>query len=300
MNKLWVEQYRPKTLSDVVFADNEQYKMFKQIIDDNSLPNLLFVGHQGTGKTSLSGVLINDLKLHPEDVLRINCSDDKIDKIRKDVKNFAFTMPIGSIKVVQLEEIDYLSLEAQALLRSLIEEVSESCRFIGTANYQNKIIPAIRDRFTVCAFKAPSKDGILLKVAEILLAENIDFDIDDLDKLLAISYPSIRKMIHLAEAGSRNGKLCLIDDSKNIDWKLNLLNHLENSDFSGARTLVCSNVQQEDLQQVFTFLYKNIHRTKIPEGDAIILIADYMYKHSFVADPEINIAALFIELSNLK
>jgi len=299
MNKLWVEKYRPKTLDDVVFGNTQQYNFFKSIISEKKLPNLLFVGHQGTGKTSLSGALLNDLNFHPEDILRVNCSDDKIDKIRKDVKNFAYTMPIGSTKVVQLEELDYLSLEGQALLRSLIEEVSSTCRFIGTANYQNKIIPAIKDRFSTFVFQAPNKDAMLLKVAEILEQEKIEFSIEDLEKLLSVSYPSLRKMIHLAETSSKNGVLNLVSSETSNDWKFEVLSALEQNNFCAVRTILCSNVQPENASDIFTFLYSNIHKAKIDQDQGIILIAEYMYKHAFASDPEINIAAMCIELSLL-
>lgn len=302
LNKLWNEAYRPKVISDMVFANDRERAVFQAVIDSGSLPNLLLVGHQGTGKTSISGVLLNELKVLQEDTLRINCSDEKIDAMRDKVKTFAYTMPMGAFKVVQLEELDYSGFDAQALLRSLIEEVSSSCRFIATANYSNKILPAIRSRFQEFVFSTPSQDEILLRMADILALENVEYLVDDLDKIVTAAYPDIRKTLQLLESSSKTNKLVIVGESAVDDWRLQLLPLLEKADFKSARKLVCESASKEELQSIYRFLYENLHRvTKLkPHLDqAIILIAQYQYQHAFVADAEIQIAALMIELSQL-
>ena len=302
LTKLWAESYRPKTLAEIVFANDRERTLFSNIVANKTLPNLLLVGAPGTGKTSLSGVLLNELHVLPEDTLRVNCSDDKIEKIRGDVKNFAYTMATGDFKVVQLEEMDYLSLDAQALLRSLMEEVSGSCRFIATANYANKIMPAMRDRFQEHSFTTPSRDDVLLRMADILVSENIEFEVENLEKVVEAGYPSVRKIVQLLEAGSKTGTLIIQGEGAIQDWKLQLLPLLEAGDLKGSRKLVCESATKEELQDVYRFVYDNIHRIKKLSGkedQAVILIADYMYKHAFAADVEINVAALFIELGAL-
>lgn len=302
LNKLWVEAYRPKSLKEVIFANDKERKTFESIVDQKALPNLLLVGVQGTGKTSLSGVLLNELGVLPEDTLRINCSDEKIDAMREKVKTFAYTMAMGDFKVVQLEEMDHLSLDAQALLRGLIEDVSASCRFIATANYQNKILPAIRSRMQEFVFSQPDREQVLLRMADVLVSENIEFEVEDLEKVVEAGYPDVRKTIQLLEAGSKSGKLTIQGEGAVADWKLQLLPLLETGDLKSARKLVCESATKEELQDVYRFMYDNVHRVKKLKGkedQAVILIAQYQYQHAFVADPEIQIAALFIELGAL-
>lgn len=300
--KLWCEAYRPKKIVDVIFANDKERKVFESIIEEKSLPNLLLIGTQGTGKTSLSNALLHELGVLPEDTLRINCSDEKIDAIREKVKTFAYTMAMGNFKVCQLEEMDHLSLDAQALLRALIEDVSSSCRFIATGNYENKIIPAMHSRFQVFRFSRPDREQVLLRMADVLVAENIEFEVDDLEKVVEAGYPDVRKVLQLLEAGSKSGKLAIQGEGAVADWKLQLLPLLETGDLKGARALVCTSAPKEELQDVYRFLYDNIHRIKKLKGkedQAVILIAQYQYQHAFVADPEIQVAALFIEMGAL-
>lgn len=302
MKKVWVEQYRPRSISRIVMPDARIRKIFNGYIESQAIPNLLLYGGPGTGKTSLSLALIRDLGVQKVDVLKINCSDEKIDALRDKVKGFATTMPVGAFKVVRLEEFDYLGHDAQALLRALIEEVSDSCRFIATCNYINKVTPPLRSRFQEFQISAPARDDVIVLGAEILEAEGVEFDVDDLEKVVAASYPDVRKMIQLLEGSTIDGKLSLTSASKVADWKLDLLPALETSDLKAARKIVCESATREELQDVFRFLFDNVHRIKKLKGyqdDAIVLIAQYQYQHAFVADPEINIAALFIEIGAL-
>lgn len=197
---------------------------------------------------------------------------------------------------------DNIGIDAQLLLRSLIEDVSGSCRFIGTCNYPNKLVPALRSRFQEFEMKTPARDDVMVLGAEILEAEGVKFSIEDLEKVVAISYPDVRKMIQLLESGTMNGTLSLGNEENIQDWKLDLLSHLENSDFKAARKCVCESASGNDIEDVFRFLYDNISRAKKLQkrvDDCIVLIAQYQYQHAFAADKEINVAALFCELSGL-
>lgn len=302
LNKLWVEVYRPRSLDQVIFANDKERVAFDAIVSSKSLPNLLITGHAGTGKTSISGALLHDLGVLPEDTLRINCSDEKIDAMRDKVKTFAYTMPMGAFKVVQLEEMDNLSLDAQKLLRQLVEDVSNTCRFIATGNYLNRIIPAMMDRFQLHTFNTPSEADIAVRAAEILEAEKVEFEVDDVMNIVAAGYPSIRRVIHLLEQSSRTGKLVIVGADAAADWKLQLLPLLEADDLKGARKLVCESATKEELVDVFRFLYNNLTRVKRLKGkedQAVVTIAQYQYQHQFVDDKEIQVAALFIELGAL-
>jgi DNA polymerase III delta prime subunit len=301
VKKLWCEKYRPKEVSDVIVTNERDRQKFDSYVSEGQIPNLLLQGGPGTGKSSMSLALIRSLGVDRSDVLKVNCSDEKIDAMRDKVKNFAMTMAIGKFKVVRLEEFDYLGHDAQALLRDLIESTSTSCRYIATCNYINKITPALRSRFQEFVFAAPSKDDVLLKAADILVAEDITFEVEDLEKVVAAGYPDFRKIIQLLESGSIGGKLQIDGGGAAHDWKLQLLPLLEAGDIRACRKLVCETATKEELLEVYRFLYDNLHRCKKlkAQDEAVVLIAQYQYQHSFVSDPELQIAALFIEIAAL-
>ena len=207
IKKPWVLVHRPHYVKNVIFGDDRTSRIFTKYVADKQFPSLLIYGPQGTGKSSLSEALIRDCEVDEMDVLKINCSDEKIDALREKVKTFATTMPYGDFKVVRLEEVDYLSQDGQALLRSLIEEVQASCRFIGTCNYLNKILPPLQDRFQLHHFAAPNRDEMMLRAAEILEKRNIEFSVDDLDAVVAAAYPSMRGVLQILESKTTTGVL---------------------------------------------------------------------------------------------
>lgn len=304
IKRVWVEKHRPKSVDKVVMTDERMRKIFASYVKAGEFPNILMYGGPGTGKTSLSLALIRDLGIDRMDVMKINCSDEKIDAIREKVFGFATTMAMGKFKVVRLEEFDYMGGDAQALLRGLMEDVSNSCRFIATCNYINKVIPPLRSRFTQeFHINSPAKDDVVVLGAEILEAEGVTFEVEDLEKIVAASYPDVRKMIQLLEGNTIGGKLSLGSDEATVaDWKLELLPALEASDLKAARKIVCESATQQELTEIFTFLYHNLHRVKKLKSsldDAIVLCAQYQHMHAFAADPELNVAALFIEIGAL-
>lgn len=314
IKKPWTEQHRPNGLDEVIFTNLQMEKTFKKITQTGDLPNLLLHGGPGTGKTSISSALCRDLDIDTMDRLRINCSDEKIDALREKVKAFASTMPLGrssigdrvdhrpEFKVVQLEEFDHLSLDGQALLRSLIEDTSGSCRFIATCNYINKVIPALRSRFQEFAVMAPNKDHCLERAAIILGDQGIEAELEDIEKAVDVGYPDLRKIIQLLEQFSTSGRLVLADATGTADWKIALLGLLETGDLKTARKLVCEQATKEELVDVYRFLFDNVTKIKRLEkkwDEAVVLIAQYQFQHAFVADPELQIAALFIELGAL-
>jgi replication factor C small subunit len=298
-SSIWVDKYRPRHISDVIFQDDRQRELFEGFVKDGDIPNLLLSGIQGTGKTTISRALIVDLKVNYADRLRISCSDEKIDAIRNKASDFAFTMPLGKFKVVQLEEFDYLSLDAQALLRSLIEDTQSSCRWIATCNYENKIIPPVKSRFQQFHFKAPDKERVALLMADILDKEEVEYDAEDLLTYIDVGYPDIRQTIQLLQGNSLNGKLLNPKQAtKDVsDWKFGLLDAVSAGDFRAARKLVCDGAAREEHEDVYRFLYDNIDKLKVKDKEAAVLtIAEFLYKHTIVSDTEINLAAMFIQL----
>ena len=306
MEKLFVEKYRPRYLEQIIFQDEGLKAKFKSFIDSGEIPNLLFSGVQGSGKTTLSRVLLEELNIDSADVLTVNASDENsVEDMRSKIKGFAYSMPMGKFKIVQLEEFDYLSHNAQSVLRSIIEDTSDVTRFIATCNYDNKIMPAIKSRFQQFHFKAPDQDAVIIRMAEILAEEGIEFEIDLLDQFVRATYPDIRKTINTLQQYSMGGKLLPMSGSgDSSDWKFKLLDVLGTSDFRTARKIVCDNASREEYEDVFRFLYENIGKVSKfksveKQEEGIVVIADYLYKHSIVADPEINIAAMFISLGAL-
>jgi len=299
---IWVEKYRPKTISEVIFQDDRQGKSFETFVKNQDIPNLLLSGSRGTGKTSVSKALIRDLNVDLSDVLKINCSKDKVDAMRSEVDVFAMTMPMGKFKIVQLEELDGMSHEGQKLLRSTIEDTSASCRFIATCNYANKILPPLEDRFQHFYFRAPDKERIAIRMADILEREKVDFDIDNLLTYIDVGYPSIRQIIQLLHQNSQDGALLppRSATSSVAEWKFGLLDMITSGNFRAARKLVCESATRDEHVEIFTFLYQNIEKLKVKDKDAALIeIAAHARHHTLVDDTELNLAALFIELGKL-
>ncbi len=303
MNQLWIYKYRPTKVGDVIVSNERDREKFDSYVATGEFPNLLFSGPPGTGKSSMSNALVSTLGIDRSDVLRVKCSDEKIDALRDRVKNFAATMPIGKFKVVQLEEVDGIGHDAMKLLRTLIEDSQNSCRFIGTCNYLNLILPALRSRFQEFTFTAPLKYDVCLKAAEILEAEHIDYSLSDLEMTVEAAYPDFRKVIQLLESNSIGRKLRIDAGGSTHDWKLGLLPLLEAGDIGGCRKLVCETASKQELVDVYRFLYHNLHRCHRlgAQDEAIVLLARYQFQHGFVElmDPELNVAACFIEIAKL-
>lgn len=305
LNKLWYEKHRPSDTTQYIFQSDQQRDQIQSWIQDKSIPHLLLSGGPGVGKTSLANVLINELDVNDVDLLEINASDqNSVEFMRETLNNFVKSFPLGDFKLVHLKEADYLSQPAQGILRVIMEEYEEQCRFILTCNHEYKIKPAIKSRCTILHFKSPNHDDIAVRLVEILVAENISPDLDLIDSYIAASYPDIRKIINSIEKNTIDGKLLPPDETGTDDYKLILLDLIKSDDWSRARTVVCPNVTNEEWDDVYRFLYENLHKSaKFSNNDSyesgIVTIAEHLYKHSIVADPEINAASLFIMLNQI-
>lgn len=306
LSALWVEKYRPQYVDDYIFQDKSQRRLILQMVADMQIPHLLLSGIQGAGKTTLARVLINELDIENTDILIINASDETgVDHMRDKIKSFVSTFAMGSFKIVNLEEADYLSPNAQAILRQIMEQYSDSTRFILTCNYDNKIIPAIKSRCQHFHFKAFDKEEIVDRVESILAKEHISFERVDVDNYVAIGYPDIRKIINLVQQNSFSGKLIAPSQAEEAgDYKFKLLDLLSTDNWLEIRKLLCANVAAEEWEGVYRFLYENLNKsTKFSEKPkwekGIVIIADHLFKHGIVADPELNAAAMFIRLAQI-
>ena len=312
MNKdkhaLWYEKYRPRTLEEYVFHDESHRVAFQEMVDNKTIPHMLLSGVQGTGKTTIALILIDALELDDTDILTLNASDENnVEVIREKIKSFVTTYAMGDFKVVHLQEADYISAAGQGILRGLTEDYADNARFVLTCNYEHKIIPALRSRFSTGHFRFKKHDinQITEFAAQILINEKIHFDLDTLDRFVRVGYPDIRAIVGSLQLNSMSGSLVLnTDTGGGNDYKFALLDYIEQDDWFAARKLACEEVTAEEWEDVYRFLYENLREAPKFRGQdkweaGIVIIADHLYKHSLVADPEINAAAMFIRLAQV-
>jgi replication factor C small subunit len=305
--ELWVEKYRPKTIEDYVFKDESQKRQVKSWIKETSIPHLLFSGSAGIGKTTLAKVLLHELGIEDYDVLEINASrENSVDVIRDKITNFVQMIPFGPFKVVLLDEADYLTLNAQAILRGLMETYSSTSRFILTCNYPNKIIPALHSRCQGYHVEKTDQVEFTARVATILLTEGIEFDMDTLDTYVKLTYPDLRKCINQVQQNitEDNGLASpTAGDSAAADYKIEMVELFKKGKIKEARTLLCGRVRPEEIEDIYTWMYQNLDlfgQSEEQKDSALLVIKQGLVDHTLIADPEINLAATLVKLARLQ
>src|SRR5210317_721727 len=302
--ELWVEKYRPKVVGDYVFRDQAQRDQVNSWVKDKSIPHLLFSGHAGIGKTTLAKVLLNELEVSEYDLLEINASrTNSVEDVRDKIVNFVQMIPFGDFKVVLLDEADYLSPNAQAALRGVMEEYHTTSRFILTCNYPNRIIPALHSRCQGFHIERIDQTEFTTRVAKILMDEGITPDLDVLDTYVKATYPDLRKCINTVQMNSQDGTLVAPDksDKAEADYKLEMTELFKAGKISQARKLVCSQARPDEMEEIYRWLYDNItlFGDEPKQEKAILVIKQGLVDHTLVADPEINLAATMIKLQNI-
>lgn len=305
LTELWVEKYRPSTVDEYVFNDSTQRQQVESWIAAKTIPHLLFSGSAGIGKTTLAKILIKALDIDQYDLMTINASRERgIDIIRENIKNFSSTMPFGDLKVILLDEADHLTPDAQASLRGAMEEYASTVRFILTCNYPNKIIPALHSRCQGFHFDKLDFNEFTARAATVLVTEGVEFDLDTLDTFVSTTYPDLRKCLNLLQMNSTTGTL--VNNGKgeegSADYKLQMVEMFKQGKMREARKLVCAQARPEEIDDIFRWLYNNLQlwgESEEMQDEAIIVIRRGLVNHALVADPEINLAATLIELSNL-
>tara|TARA_B100000575_G_C23105606_1_gene638138 strand:+ start:188 stop:1096 length:909 start_codon:yes stop_codon:yes gene_type:complete len=297
-NSLWVEKYRPSTLE--TYIGNEHLKSKVKIyLENEDVPHLLLYGKAGTGKTTLAKIVVKNIDC---DYLYINASDENsVDAVRFKIKSFASTVGFKETKVIILDEADYLTPNAQAALRNVMETFSKHCRFILTCNYVERIIDPIQSRCQSYKIVPPSKKEVALHLKQILKAEFVEAELDDIALLVNAGYPDIRRVINSAQRQVVDGKL-KIDTSSIIqnNYKLKLLEMLTNgSKLTEIRQLIADN-SVNDYSELFRLLYDEVDNYgKGKQAECIMNIAEAQYQDVNVVDKEINFMSLIIRLTRI-
>ena len=304
---LWVEKYRPQKIADCVLP-NELKETFEKIVESGELPNMLFSGTAGTGKTTVAKALCNQLDL---DWILINGSEEgNIDTLRGKIKQFASTISLqGGVKVVILDEADYLNPQStQPALRGFIEEFSNNCRFILTCNFKNRIIEPLHSRCGVYDFNTSKKNTAVLmqqmfeRFCFILNEQEIAYDNKDLLPIISKHGPDWRRCLNELQRVAVLG----FNSVESLDFSTGsfdaLFEYLKEKDFKEMRKWVVNNIDI-DASAIFRGLYDRMSDKVQPQSipQLVLILADYQYKHAFVADHELNVVACLTEvMANVK
>ena len=294
-HSLWVEKYRPTDLSTYIGNEHLKEKV-KVYLESEDVPHLLLYGKAGTGKTTLAKIVVNNIDC---DYMYINASDEnKVDDVRNKIKTFASSVGFKSLKVIILDECDYLTPNAQAALRNLMETFSKHCRFILTCNYVERIIDPIQSRCQSYKVVPPSKKEVAQQMVNILTQENCTFELDDIALIVNAGYPDIRRVINSAQRQVVDGKLKVdVNSVIQSDYKIKLLESLTpNTKMNSIRQLLADN-SVTDYNELYKLLYDEIETySHGKEAECILALAEGQYQDVQVVDKEINFMSTIVKL----
>ena len=293
---LWVERYRPQDLTTYVGNEHLKTKV-ERFLGDGNIPHLLLYGRAGGGKTTLAKIIVNNTEC---DYLYINASDERnIDLVRDKLKTFASSVGFKPMKVVILDEADYLNVNsAQPALRNLMETFSAHCRFILTCNYVEKIIDPIQSRCQTYKIVPPSKKEVAVHAKNILEKENISFDLDDLALVVTAGYPDMRKVINELQRMSIDGKLSVDKDGMiHNEFKLQFLDAIRNGESIGTIRKMVADSNFTEYTELYRLLYDEVESFGVEKMPEIIAdISKGSYQDVLVVDKEINFIATVSEI----
>jgi len=297
-HSLWVESYRPQTLDEYIGNEHLKSKV-KVYLESGDIPHLLLFGRAGGGKTTLAKLLVNNIDC---DYLYINASDENsVDVVREKVKNFASTLGFKDMKVIILDECDYITPNAQAALRNLMETFSKNCRFILTCNYVERIIDPIQSRCQSFQIIPPERKQVAQHLASILSNESIEYELTDIATIVNSGYPDIRRVINGSQRQVVNGKLVIDENTiTQSDYKTKVLEILTTQDkksaFQNIRQLLADS-KVTDFSDLFRLMFDTVDDWgKGHIAECILILSKYQQSDAVVVDKEINVMAMFVEL----
>lgn len=307
---LWVEKYRPKTLDGYVFKNDHIRTQIESWVKNEEgknipFPHLLLSGSPGVGKTTLAKLLLNELNVNKYDILEINGSRiNGVDAMRDMVTGFCSTFPVGEYKVVLLDEGDYLTGAAQAVMRNEMEKFADSVRFIITCNLPHKIMPALHSRMQGIHFDTLDMESFFARAMSILNSEGVEYEIDDLGPYINNTFPDLRKCINLLDQHTAGGKLSPLKEASatSLNYMEDVVALFKARQFTQARKMIVSSADINDYEDIYRFLYKNLQLfgdSEDIQSAAIVIIARGLRNHAVCADAEINLSATIVELSQL-
>lgn len=306
IDNLWVEKYRPTAISDLVLTEQTRTIINKYLKDDE-IPNLLFYGNAGTGKTTLAKILVKELDA---EFLFLNCSEVGIDVVRTTITQFSQTRSFnGKMKIVICDEIDGSSFDAQRGLRNTMEENSGYCRYILTCNFLNRVIGPLQSRCQSFHL-APPIASIVKRVGEVIKSESVTIDDENKKRLVLLAkklYPDVRKIINEVQKFCLEGKLLLPPTASVDDFAVEVINHILRKDILDGRRLVIENESRfnGDYTQLTKSIFDSVCNssmllTPFQKKMWLITIGEYLYRSAFVVDAEINFYCLMLALSEIK
>jgi DNA polymerase III delta prime subunit len=297
-HSLWVEKYRPTQLDNYIGNDHLKSKV-SVYLESGDIPHLLLFGRAGTGKTTLAKLLVNNIEC---DYLYINASDENsVDVVREKVKNFASTLGFKDMKVIILDECDYITPNAQAALRNLMETFSKHCRFILTCNYVERIIDPIQSRCQSFQIIPPDRKQVAQHLANILTNESVEYDIKDIVTIVNSGYPDIRRVINGSQRQVVNSKLVIDENTiTQNDYKTKVLDIIQTQDkknaFQNIRQLLADS-KVTDFSDLFRLMFDTVDDWgKGHIAECILILSKYQQSDAVVVDKEINIMAMFVEI----